>query len=369
MLDTLLTRLRGALGRETESTALPMMDGPLKPNRRLEDASVLGESLSECDDLVAIGDGAILASAGARIHRLAGADLGQRSVWFDGLADGLESVGPLARGGQAIYAGIAGKGVVRIENGHVVSTLSVVDGLALRCATALTVLADGSLAIAEGSTVNGVEAWSRDLLERRATGRILRASADLASASTLASGLAWPSGLAQLGDQIWYSEAWRHRVQAMSLAGGAARGVLRNLPGYPARMAREASGDVWIAVFAVRTLLLEFVLREHDYRTAMLETVDPRYWIAPSFGATGHHLEPLQGGSIKKLGITKPWAPPRSYGLVLRVSEQGEVLDSLHSRVGGLHHGITAVQPHGGRLIALSRGSGRVLACNPERVP
>jgi hypothetical protein len=116
----------------------------------------------------------------------------------------------------------------------------------------------------------------------------------------------------------------------------------------------------------VRTQLLEFVLREHVYRKAMLETVDPRYWIAPSLRATGHYLEPLQGGAIKKLGIVKPWAPPRSYGLVVRLSPSGEIVDSLHSRAGGLHHGITAAVRVGDRLIAVSKGSGRVLDCPVE---
>jgi len=93
----------------------------------------------------------------------------------------------------------------------------------------------------------------------------------------------------------------------------------------------------------------------------MLEGVDPNYWIAPSLGSAGHHLEPLQGGAIKKLGIVKPWAPPRSYGLLLRLSAQGEIREGLHSRPGGVHHGITSALRIGNQLFALSRGSGRLL--------
>ncbi|MGH8519212.1 MAG: hypothetical protein ACREUE_17315, partial [Panacagrimonas sp.] len=243
--------------------------------------------------------------------------------------------------------------------------LDTVDGRALRCVTAIAVLPDGRVAIAEGSAVNPAGAWSRDLLERRASGRIVLAAPDLGSATTIATNLAWPSGLLPRSDgTLWFSEAWRHRLRSIGLAGGGtAATVLDNLPGYPGRLSSEASGEVWLACFALRTQLIEFVLRERGYCEQMLATVDPRYWIAPSLRATGHYLEPLQGGAIKKLGIVKPWAPPRSYGLVLHLSAEGTIRDSLHSRAGGEHHGITAVRRQADRVIAVSRGSGRLLSC------
>jgi hypothetical protein len=88
----------------------------------------------------------------------------------------------------------------------------------------------------------------------------------------------------------------------------------------------------------------------------MMATIDPSLWIAPSLRATGGYLEPLQGGAIRKLGIIKPWAPARSYGLVVRLSAEGEALESLHSRVGGRHHGITSVRVLGDRLLIASKG-------------
>ena len=70
---------------------------------------------------------------------------------------------------------------------------------------------------------------------------------------------------------------------------------------------------------------------------------------------------PLQGAGVKNMGVLKPWAPPRSYGLVLHVSASGRVLRSLHSQVDGRHHGITAVAEHEGRLLVAPKGSGRLL--------
>jgi hypothetical protein len=69
----------------------------------------------------------------------------------------------------------------------------------------------------------------------------------------------------------------------------------------------------------------------------------------------------MQFGSIKALGIQKPWAPPRSYGLLVRIDEAGDPVQSLHSRVGGHHHGIIAACETAQGLVIVSKGSGRVL--------
>ncbi|HKY92157.1 MAG TPA: hypothetical protein VJM11_14005, partial [Nevskiaceae bacterium] len=181
--------------------------------------------------------------------------------------------------------------------------------------------------------------------------------------------LAWPSGLRVSADgrSLWISESWRHRLLRLSLEGDAAPMPLAGpFPGYPARLGSDPGGGAWLALFALRTQLVEFVLRERAYCDAMLASVDPRYWIAPSLRALGHYLEPLQGGGIKKLGLVKPWAPPRSYGLVIRLSPDGESLASLHSRAGGRHHGITAVQVRGDRLVIASKGHGLLLGLDRE---
>ena len=72
-------------------------------------------------------------------------------------------------------------------------------------------------------------------------------------------------------------------------------------------------------------------------------------------------LEPMQIGGVKALGIQKPWAPPRSYGLLVQLDANGEVTSSFHSRAGGRFHGITGgcITPQG--LVIASRGAGRLL--------
>jgi hypothetical protein len=61
------------------------------------------------------------------------------------------------------------------------------------------------------------------------------------------------------------------------------------------------------------------------------------------------------------MGVIKPWAPPRSYGLVIRLNAQGTPLYSLHSRVDGVNHGVVSAVEANGALYVLAKGPGRVL--------
>ena len=70
----------------------------------------------------------------------------------------------------------------------------------------------------------------------------------------------------------------------------------------------------------------------------------------------------MQGAQLKMMGIVKPWAPPRSYGLVIRLSPEGRVRYSLHSRFDGKHHGVVAAAVEcRGDLFVLAKGCGRIL--------
>jgi hypothetical protein len=61
------------------------------------------------------------------------------------------------------------------------------------------------------------------------------------------------------------------------------------------------------------------------------------------------------------MGVVKPWAPPRSYGLVIRLSDEGHVRYSLHSRFDGKHHGVVAAVECRGDLYVLAKGCRQIL--------
>jgi hypothetical protein len=98
----------------------------------------------------------------------------------------------------------------------------------------------------------------------------------------------------------------------------------------------------------------------------MMARVPRDLWIGPSLEGRFDYREPTQIGRIKKLGIQKPWAPPRSYGLVARLGADGEALESLHSRVDGRLHGVTSVRRVGSRVLAAVKGRDRLVELPSE---
>jgi len=175
----------------------------------------------------------------------------------------------------------------------------------------------------------------------------------------LAEGLGYAFGVCAAGNDILVSESWRHRI--VSLRSQPATPVLASLPAYPSRLALASAGGFWLTAFTARTQLVEFVLREAAYRKRMMKEIEPRYWVAPRLSSDNTFLEPLQGAHIKTMGILKPWAPPKSYGLVIRISSEGLPLYSLHSRADGSNHGVVAAVQCGNDLFVLAKGRRRIL--------
>ncbi|MGH7896756.1 MAG: SMP-30/gluconolactonase/LRE family protein, partial [Candidatus Binatia bacterium] len=344
--------------------AISVLDGGLTPNDRLERTEPLpGPPLADADDLAIGADGALYVSAGREVLRLTGSDFGAR----ENFAAVPGPAGALAfdRAGALLVA-VDGVGLARVgRDRRCEIVLESVDGMPLRCLTGVVAASDGLVYLTDGSDRHPAEAWVFDLMERNSRGRLIEYDPATQRASVLAGGLAFPHGvtLDHREEALLFTEAWGHRVRRASLrATHEIDTLVGNLAGYPARIHPAPDGGYWLAVFALRTHLVEFVLTEDDFRAEMMRTIAPDYWIRPALRTLDSGLEPLQGGGIRKLGIVKPWAPPRSYGLVAKIDENGEARESLHSRAGGRHHGVTAARQSGGRLFVACKGAGRVLA-------
>jgi hypothetical protein len=340
------------LGRGEATITVPSFDGALKPNQKLEAA----ETLLTCEapeDLAADGRNLYVAD-GRRLLRLDGhAATKLRS--FDRPISALCS---LPGGGLAVA--LAGREVRLYADVAAGDPVTTIADPAFNAINALTAAPDGTLIATDGSATSGVDDWARDLMELNRSGRVFRIDPKGKSVTQLAGKLGYAFGACVAGNGILVSESWRHRLVLVS-PNGATRVVLAHLPVYPSRLSKAASGGYWLTAFTARTQLVEFVLREPAYRRRMMAEIDPAYWVAPRLRSGLSFKEPMQGAHIKTMGVIKPWAPPRSYGLVIRLNAEGTPLYSLHSRVDGVNHGVVSAIEVGNDLVLIAKGPGRVL--------
>ena len=231
----------------------------------------------------------------------------------------------------------------------------------MSCITALVATAD-QLYVANGSASNAAADWQRDLLERNATGSIWRIDLANGASTRLADNLAWPAGLALDAGALVFSEAWKHRLVLLDERHQGKFDILQaDLPAYPGRISPAADG-YWLALFAPRSQLVEFVLREPAYCRRMMADVPQRFWVAPRLRSGASFYESLQGGAVKHLGMVKPWAPTMSAGLCVKLDAAFQPRSSLQSRADGITHGVTSAAEHGGQLFVAARGDGVVVA-------
>ena len=343
------------LGRGDAAITVPVFDGALKSNSVLEDAAVFA-TLPEADDLATDGRSLFVADR-QRVLRYDG----NAAVEVQRFDNPITAIACLADGGIAVA--LDGR-EVRITGGpNDGRHWEAVAGQPLNAVNALSATADGRLIATDGSREHAAAEWKHDLMSLGHTGRVVELRVADGTAREIASGLSHAFGACAVGQGVWVSESWRHRVMAHG-EGRIATAVTDALPGYPSRITPAAGGGYWLTCFILRTQLVEFVLREPAFRQRMLKEIEPAYWIAPALNSGNTFLEPMQGAQLKMMGIVKPWAPPRSYGLVIRLDAEGRVRYSLHSRFDGKNHGVVAAVECVGDLYVLAKGSRRVLRLN-----
>ncbi|MCF8467464.1 MAG: hypothetical protein K9G33_08700 [Sneathiella sp.] len=340
------------LGRGSASITVPTMDGAFRPNDFLEKAPVIASHPGA--DALAAANGRLYLSAGDSVYEI-GENASGPAARFD------DTVTALAVSGDMMAVGLANGGVCVTGGQPDKRIIAEIAGRRINCPTALY-FQGRRLIVANGSDRNQANDWSRDLLERNSCGEVLSIDLQGGEEKILASRLAYANGLAETSSgQIAVSQSWRHCISVLDKEKDTVS-ACQNLPGYPSRISRAPDGGYWLAIFGMRTQLIEFILREDSYRQQMLETVRPEYWVAPSLTSREHFMDPLQQGGVKQLGIKKPWAPPRSYGLAVKLDADFNPKFSVHSRAGGQCHGVTSAVEIDGTLYVASRGAGQVRA-------
>jgi hypothetical protein len=339
------------LGRGDAAITVPPFDGSLKPNQLLERAEVAGK-FGEPEDLTVAG-GALYLADGSVLRRCEGKS-SHEVRRFD---RPITALCALPDGRLAVA--LAGAEIRVLASAEGADAGKTISG-GLHAVNAIAPGPDGTLLATDGSTDEPYRDWARDLLNRGRTGRLLSIDPATGEIRTRASGLHYAFGVAAIGSEVLVSESWRHRLVRVE-ANGAVHPVLDHLPVYPSRLSPASGGGFWLTAFTARTQLIEFVLRERGYRKRMMQEVPPEFWVVPRLRSGSSFQEPMQGAHLKTMGVVKPWAPPRSYGLVIRLASDFSPQFSFHSRVDGTNHGVVAAAELNGELYVLAKGPGRLL--------
>jgi hypothetical protein len=347
-------------GSGDAAVTIPSMDGAFRPNVGLETATSILE-LSAPDNLTYDGR-RVLLSSGCKLLELKG----RPPTTAEAIAEYAHPITALdAHVNGMIAVGLASGEIVLVGGNTLNPRLNSVGDRPSRCPTALRFLDADTLIVCLGSQHNDPTGWARDLLENNSSGSIWSVDLRNGNARCLADRLAWPSGVVTSKRSHTVGvEAWRH--QLVQIADDRRHSLLTEIPGYPGRISPAGNGGYWLSVFAPRSQLLEFVLREPGFRGRMMREVESQFWVAPSLHAARDYREPLQAGAIKQLGELKPWAPSRSYGLVVHLDEDFQAVRSFHSRADGKRHGITSCVEAEGRVLVTSKGGDVVLALRLE---
>ena len=348
---------QGFLGRGDATITVPSFDGALKPNQALERA----ETLLECDapeELATDGPNVYLAD-GAGLARVEG----NGAITIREFDQPITALACLPGGGIAVA--LDGREVRIYADPAAANPHSTFEGAGMRSINALAPAGDEALYATDGSATRDVGEWAWDLMEQGRSGRALRLDLNTKDITVLAQGLRYAFGACAMGGSALISESWRHRLIAVA-PNGTSKVVLTHLPVYPSRLSPARGGGWWLTAFVARTQLVEYVLREPAYRKRMMAEIDPEYWVVPRLSSGKSFKEPMQGAHLKTMGVVKPWAPPRSYGLVIRLDAAFKPMFSLHSRVDGSNHGIVSAVESCDWLYMIAKGPRRVLRLPTE---
>ncbi|WP_405546606.1 SMP-30/gluconolactonase/LRE family protein [Streptomyces phaeochromogenes] len=141
-----------------------------------------------------------------------------------------------------------------------------VAGEPLRFCSSVAAAADGTVYFTASSRRFGLQEWLGDLMERTATGRLLRLPPGGDEPEVLLDDLDFANGVVLAEDESWVAvaETGAYRLTRLWLTGprtGQRDTLVENLPGFPGNLSRGTDGTVWVALAGPRQRPLDWLRR------------------------------------------------------------------------------------------------------------
>jgi len=290
-----------------------------------EDVAVLGDRL-----ITGVADGRVLSMTfdGTRVDVVA--DTGGRPMGIEPLPDGRLVVCDAQRGLLRVDPGV----------GSVEPLTGTIAGEQMKLCNNAAVTGDGTIYFTDSSRRYGLEHYQADVVERTATGRLLRRDAT-GAVQVLLDELEFANGVALADDEsfVAVAETGAGRIHRVWLAGpraGESDVLIDDLPGMPDNLSTGADGRIWIAIPVPRVPALRVVRRA------------PR----PARKLVGRVASAVTN-------------PPRAAARVLAVDRDGSpVVRMTCSRRCG-YRMVTGVREHDGSLYLASLAEDAIAAVSP----
>ncbi|AJE49126.1 ABC transporter permease [Celeribacter indicus] len=230
-------------------------------------------------------------------------------------------------GGMGLYMVTPAREVVKLTDEITRSWNSVIDDSRIRLADDLDIAPDGRIFFSEASIRYTVHDWPVDMIESRGNGRIICYDPRDGSTRTVLRNRIFPNGIVCLpdGQSLLFNETWACRVCRYWFDGprkGQVEIVLDGLPGYPDNINRASDGNYWVCLVGMRGPVLDMAMTRPGFRRRMTRRIAPANWLYPNINT----------------------------GCVIKITPDGEVLESLWDRGGVNHPMVTSCKEHEGHL-------------------
>jgi sugar lactone lactonase YvrE len=239
----------------------PGLRGPFARNERLRAAEVWPVPGTGPEDVLVTDDGTVYTGVddGSILALCDGGDTILRVARTGGRPLGIEQ---LPDGRLLVCDADVGLLAVDVDGGEVEPLATAVEGVPMRFCNNAAVAPDGTIWFTDSSRTFPVQRYEGELLEARASGRLLRRDLD-GDVEVVLDGLRFPNGVALHpdGDCVLVAETGGYRIIRHHLTGPAAgtSDTFAELPGFPDNLSVGPTGTVWAPLASTRNRLLDLL--------------------------------------------------------------------------------------------------------------
>jgi len=308
---------------------------PLAQNDRLVGARPIGLDIVEGpEDVIVDAQGRVYCDdRRGRILRFSGLDYETWEV-FARTGGGPFGMAFDRSGNLAVCVG--GMGLYQVDPEGAVSLLSdetprswgrLSDDSRIRLADDLDIVPDGRIFFSEATTRFELPEWILDSIEGRPNGRLLCYDPATKKTRAVVQDVVFANGVCSChdGESLLLASTWLCKIFRYWHSGprvGQLVTFVDNLPGYVDNINRASDGSYWVALNGLRSPCFDLAMEMPGFRLRMIKQIPLDEWLYPSL----------------------------NHGCIVKVTDAGEVVESLWDPTTEWHPSITSMREFDDKL-------------------